>query len=257
MGIWTIPGGWMEFRPLTGRDERSVEGVGLLDALALIDRLNSGRPGALVAPGAAASLTGAARDRALAGVYAQNYGDVIDSSPICASCGARYDLSFALADLLNAHPMELSPDGIYHSANGVRFRLPTGEDELAVLNLPPDAARSDLLNRCTLSEDADPAAVEAAMEAVAPLLNTEIAALCPECGARQSARFDMGTYLLRRVLRDKEHLPNEVHTLAIVYGWGYDDILSLTREERRRHLALIESSVREGWMSGGSRSRRR
>ena len=247
MGIWAIPGGWVEFRPLTGRDERSVTDVGLLDALALIDRLNGGHPGAMVKPGAAATLTAAARDRALAGLYAQNYGDAIASSPLCAACGVRYDLFFSLADMLNAHPVELSADDIYRTQDGARFRLPTGEDELAVFTMGPEAARDELLYRCAVDDNVDLDAVEAAMEAAAPLLNTEVEAICPECAARQRARFDMGTYLLRRVLRDKERLPSEIHMLALVYGWGYDDILSLTRAERRRHLALIESSARNGW----------
>src|SRR5688572_25918919 len=105
MVICPIPGGWVEFRPLTGRDEREIEGVGLLDALALIDRLNTGHPNALIAPGGAATLTAAARDRALAGLYAQIYGDLILSSPVCARCGERYDLSFSLSDLLKAYPV--------------------------------------------------------------------------------------------------------------------------------------------------------
>jgi hypothetical protein len=254
MGIWAIPGGWVEFRPLTGRDERSVEGTSIFDALALIDRLNSGRPGALLGLDKAVSLTAAARDRALAGIYTQNYGDVIASSPLCRKCAERYDLSFSLSDMLKAYPMASSPDGIYQSADSVRFRLPTGADELAVIWLPLDMARRELLRRCTLTEDADLEAVEAAMEAAAPLLNTEIEATCPECGFRQVVGFDIGTYLLRRLLSDKERLPSEVHTLAMAYGWGHDDILSLTRSERRRYLALIETSVRESWARRGSGS---
>lgn len=81
------------------------------------------------------------------------------------------------------------------------------------------------------------------MERVAPLLTLELAAACPECGATQHMDFDMGSYLLRRLLGDKQRLPSEVHTLALAYGWGHQDILSLTRTERKSYLALIEASL--------------
>lgn len=258
MGIWTIPGGWIELRPLTGRDERSLEGVSIFDTIALIDRLLIDRAGAIVAAGQAVNLTSAARDRALACIYTQSYGDLIRSSRLCASCGNHYDLSFKLSDLLNGYPMAPPPaDGVYQTPEGLRFRLPTGIDELAVIGLGPQAARRALLKRCTLTEDADPARIEAAMEAVAPLLNTELEAICPECATAEIMDFDMGTYLLRRLLNDKERLPNEVHMLAMAYGWSHDDILDLTRSERRRYMALIEASVRQSRArpAGGARRR--
>lgn len=258
MGIWTIPGGWIELRPLTGRDERSLEGVGVFDTIALIDRLVIDRPGAIVAAGQAASLTSAARDRALACIYIQSYGDLIRSSRLCAACGNHYDLSFKLSDLLGGYSMATPPaDGVYQTADGLRFRLPTGIDELEVIGLGPQAARRALLKRCTVTEDADPERIEAAMESVAPLLNTELQAICPECATAEIMDFDMGTYLLRRLLNDKERLPNEVHMLAMTYGWSHDDILDLTRTERRRYLALIEASVRQSRARPVSSARRR
>src|SRR5688500_5763347 len=99
MAIWTIPGGWVEFRAMNGRDERSVEGASVFDTLALIDRLSVSRPGVMIAEGQAAELTSAQRDRAVACIYAQHYGDSVTSSPHCGACGARYDLSFSLRDL--------------------------------------------------------------------------------------------------------------------------------------------------------------
>lgn len=258
MGIWTIPGGWIELRPLTGRDERSLEGVSVFDTIALLDRLVIDRPGAIVAAGQAVSLTSAARDRALACIYIQSYGDLIRSSRLCSSCGNNYDLSFKLSDLLDGYPMATPPaDGQYQTADGLRFRLPTGVDELAVIGLGREAARRALLKRCTVTEDAEPERIEAAMESVAPLLNTELQAICPECATAEIMSFDMGTYLLRRLLNDKERLPNEVHMLAMAYGWSHDDILDLTRSERRRYMALIEASVRQSRARPVSGARRR
>jgi hypothetical protein len=257
MPIWTIPGGWLELRRLNGHDVRSVEGASVFDALALIDRLNVGRHGGLAAAGQASELAAAVRDRVLAWIYAQNYGDAITSSPRCASCGERYDLSFSLADLLAAHPIApLPPDGVYQTASGARFRLPTGANELAVVGMPADAARRELLRRCILGGHGDPNVVEAAMEAAAPLLNMELQPICPECGAAQAIGFDMGTYLLRRLLSEKQRLPDEAHMLAMAYGWSHSEILNLTRPERRRFITLIEASYRESRARGARGARR-
>lgn len=258
MTIVAIPGGWIELRPLTGHDERSLAGVSVFDMVALIDRLALDRPGVMLIAGQAVNLTSAARDRVLACIYTQSYGDLIRSSRLCAACGNHYDLSFKLSDLLKGYAMQSPPaDGIYQTAEGARFRLPTGIDELAVIGLPPQAARRALLKRCTVTEDADPDRIEAAMEAVAPLLSTELQAICPECATAELMDFDMGTYLLRRLLNDQERLPNEVHMLAMAYGWSHDNILDLTRAERRRYMALIEASLRQSRARPISGARRR
>jgi hypothetical protein len=48
-------------------------------------------------------------------------------------------------------------------------------------------------------------------------------------------------YLLRALAYEKQFLIHEVHRIALAYGWGYDEILSLTREDRRGFVRLIET----------------
>ncbi|MBK9124077.1 MAG: hypothetical protein IPM16_13310 [Chloroflexi bacterium] len=256
MSVWKLPGGWVELRSLNGHDERGIDNSDLPAALGLIDRVLVARTGALAGPGNAAGLTSPLRDRVLAGIYVHTYGDLIASSPQCARCDARYDLSFALTDVLAALPMQsIGSDGTFEH-DGTRFRLPTGADELAVMGLRADDARRELARRCTVDGAADVDAVEAAMEAVAPLINVDLDATCPECGAVQHIRFDIGQYLLKRLIDDQKRLPNEVHALAVAYHWGLDEILSLSRTERRRYLALIERSAGSGTRSAVGTLRR-
>lgn len=263
MALVMLPGGWVDLRPLTGSDEQALFGAatrgtgttGTLDlalALTLIDRLLVDRPGTLAGPGDAARLPTAVRDHLLAAVYRQVYGDRVTSSPTCLACAQAYDLSFNLSDLLAAHrPAPVPSDGWYSTEGGIRFRLPTGEDELAIIGLTADEARLALLARCTGTDKATAATwtpselqtLEDALERVAPLLNVDLSAVCPECGAAQRIRFDVGTYLLGRLINDQAQLAGEVHTLALTYHWGLHEISSLSRIERRRFLALIENSA--------------
>ncbi|MBK8019984.1 MAG: hypothetical protein IPK19_00840 [Chloroflexi bacterium] len=250
MAVVTVNGGWVELRPLTGHDESRVFEADLPNALSLIDGLLTDRQGTLAAPGGAARLSSSARDHLLAAIYREQYGDEVATTTTCAACRARYDLSFSLADLVRSLPAAPpAPDGPYR-LEGFAFRLPTGEDELAVIGLPRDAMRRELLRRCLIEgelpggDSFEPfaAALEAAMEAAGPLINLELDAQCPECGAAQSLHFDMQTYLLSALLADQRRLTAEIHLLAMTYRWGLSEILLLTRRQRQRYVALIDAS---------------
>lgn len=253
MAIITLPDGRVELRPITGADENAIHAADLPNALALLDRLLEG--------GRAARLTSAARDRALAALYTAIYGDNIRAVPACPRCGTRYELMFSLKALAESLPVQPPlPDGTYRTGGGMRFRLPRGEDEIAVIGLPPDAARLELMRRCApdinVSDSAAVAAVEVAMEAAAPLLNVDLSARCPECGAEQSMWFDVGTYLLEKLIADQARLAMDVHVLAVSYHWSLNEILSLTRSDRRRYLSIIEAEADRAALRASSRTSR-
>jgi hypothetical protein len=130
-------------------------------------------------------------------------------------------------------------------ADGVRFRLPTGADELRVRNLPAEKAVHELLKCCVLDgrDGYDACAVQDAMEQVAPILDVDINTSCPECGAGAGVRFDLQEYLLRSVMQERRRLWRETHILATAYGWGLNDILGLTRSDRRTLVGLIEAGA--------------
>ena len=274
MAIVTLPGGWVDVRAITGHDENRIaqgdSSGSLIGALTLIDCLMVERPGAVAGPGDAADLTSATRDRLLCAIYDQIYGDLVVSSPKCGQCAHPFDLSFSLQRVLEDFPMAPLPaDGVYESPAGVPFRLPTGRDELAILGLPAAGARATLLNAClsvrgaqghtqSLSA-AECEAIEAAMEAVAPLINLELIAECPDCGFRQKIRFDIGAYLLGRLRADHARLASDVHVLALTYHWGLNEILSLSRAERGRYRMLIEADANRARLraTSGGRTRSR
>lgn len=232
-------------RDLTGYDERAIEHAGSAAAVDLIGRLAQG-----VAADFALRLSASARDHLLVRIYSSLYGDRVETTLNCAACGKPFDLSLLLPELTRgaeAGPVLASPagDGTYVMPDGVRFRLPTGADELRVRNLPAERAVHELLKSCVSdgSDGYDPCAVQDAMEQVAPIFDVDINTTCPECGAGARVRFDLQEYLLRSLMQERRRLWRETHVLATAYGWGLNDILGLTRSDRRTLVALIEAGA--------------
>jgi len=239
-----------ELRELCGCDEQSVTGSGPVDAISLLDRVLVAAPGDAVAPGTVATLTVADRDRLLAAVHVHTYGPRISTSVSCAGCKAMFDVDFSLAELQKHQDIESQrgdierrPDGSFRLADGRRFRLPTGEDECAVLGMAPEEAKAELLRRCLLDGDPtqDTADVDRAMDDTGPVLALELAASCPECGQEQAVFFDVQRYLLTALSQERHLLVHEVHMLARAYGWSLTEIMSLPRSTRRGLVELVDA----------------
>jgi hypothetical protein len=231
---------------MTGDDERSVGGADTETAITLLDRLG------LSSGQSAAKLTASQRDRILARIYAEIYGEHIASTLTCGSCSRPFDIGFSLRELVRRSVPTIWPesDGNYRSGDGFRFRLPTGEDELSVRCLPANEAVLELLRRCVLEipdglipNALDTAAVQDAMEQAGPILDVDINTSCPECSAAARVRFDLQSYLLESIIRDRRRLLHETHTLASVYRWSFREIMSLKRSERRSLIAMIEADA--------------
>jgi len=247
---------WVRVRDLCGHDEQAVGGADTLTALQLLDRLFVEAPGAPV-PVQAAKLTAADRDRLLVEIYVRVYGPRVESTVDCAACGEPFDLAFSLPELLDSlwqdverAQIDVNPEGTYGLPDGRRYRLPTGEDEGAIWGLSPEAAQRELLARCVVEGDptVDPDAVQQAMREIAPVLDLDLDAGCPECGASQPVHFDLQSYLFSALMAERQQFTYQVHLLAAAYGWSLGEILRLTRSDRQTYAALIEAerSVAKG-----------
>jgi hypothetical protein len=240
---------WALLREPGGLDEQSVGGRDTLEAIRLVDRLLVEDPGAVVAPGGAAMLTVPERDFLLAAAWRMAWGPKIAGTLRCAACAKPFDFAFnlvALVDAVRAAGDDLPVEGgVYSLPGGCRFRLPTGEDERAVLGLDEDEAERVLLRRCIVEGDpsVDGAAVLSAMERVGSGLDLDLAAACSECGHAHSLRFQIQDYLLGALSADGNGLLEDTHRLALAYRWGLDEILSLPRSRRRALIALLDGDA--------------
>ena len=242
--------GQAALREISGHEEWMVNGTNTLVAIHLLDRMLVDLPGAVCQPGTASRLAAADRDRLLAAIYQRSYGRQVVSTLNCRSCGNPFDLDFDLPELIEAIrpagenlPFERQGDQ-YLLPDGSRFRLPTGEDELAVAQLAPEQAAQAMMQRCFPDgkKPASPAVLEA-LQAAAPLIDLELEARCAGCGQDQAVHFNLQHYLLAAIQAEQPRLAREVHLLASAYSWGMDAILGLTRSQRRMYVALIEEQI--------------
>lgn len=223
-----------EVRELTGEDERSVYGTDTRAATSLLERTVSG-----LAP---RDLCAADRDRLLAAHYSSLFGDRVENTVHCVSCGSLFDLNFSISDLVKRigdGAGTRRADGTFETEHGTVFRLPTAEMELAV------QSPAELLQACVVTRGKDTdEEIEGAMETAAPLVDVDLDAQCPECGRTQQLRFNIQRYLLESVMRDRRRLFSEVHILASAYGWSMTELLSLRRTERRMLVDILDQERR-------------
>jgi len=226
-------GRWACLRPLCGHDEASIDGTGPVESVAFLDRLLVEAPGTSVGPGRAKELAVCDCDRLFADIYLKYFGERIEGTTTCRDCNEPFESSFSLRDLMasiedGASATATGPDeeGIYALPDDRRFRLPTAEDQYSVMGLEAGRAVAALLERCLVEGDsmAAPEIVQAAMDEVGAVLDFDLEATCPQCGTLQ-----------------RRFLNHEVHRIAMAYGWGHEEILGLTREDRRAFVRLIEA----------------
>jgi hypothetical protein len=245
--------GRIRLRELSGFDEQMVTDTRTYTAIELLNRLivgpSGGREGA---NRSAISLTASDRDGLLAHVYARNFGRKVQSTVRCAHCGELFDLEFDIEQLARVldppapASVEALADRTFRLPMGVRFRLPTGEDEVWLSEACGAEPERALLQRCLIepregASEREMAAVEEAMEEIAPVLDLDLDAQCPECRTKQPLHFNVQFYLLRAIQQGWKQTVREVHLLATAYGWSLQEILGLPRSQRRQFVELIET----------------
>jgi hypothetical protein len=238
-----------QLRELTGHDEYAVSGAGTANAIHLIASLldhTSARDSEKVR---AIDLVAADRDQLLAAVYRRAFGDRIESTLTCQRCGEPFELFFSLQRLLTSIKQPRTGnwralgDGRFENEDGLGFRLPTGLDELAVAALPAEEVESLLVTRCTEGVEwpGGRPALEELLDQVAPLLDLELLAPCAECKFVHTVQFDIQSFVLGAILAERRRLLAEINRIARAYSWSLDEILSLTRSDRRQFVELIET----------------
>jgi uncharacterized protein (UPF0212 family) len=199
--------------------------------------------------GCAERLCTSERDVLLAVAYENTYGPEVESTIECPACEAPFDMNFDVTELVRkvrgaSEGADLSHEAsIFRLDDECHFRLPTGSDELALAGMSAGEVADQLLSRCIVKGDPQThgTAIQQAMERLAPVLDVDLGAKCPECGHEHAVRFSLQTYFLSALLQEQPRLTREIHCLARAYGWGLNDVLSLPRKQRRQFVELVDA----------------
>jgi hypothetical protein len=194
------------------------------------------------------------RDRWLMTLREWTFGSKMESVIHCATCNERLEWSVDVADLRVANQLKLPGKFAlevdrYH----VSFRLPNSRDLAAIADCDKsDDARDLLLDRCVIDSRLDgqevssrdlPASVMDAvverMEEADPQSDVELDLLCPGCGHRWQALFDIESFFWTEINAWARRILAEVHVLASAYGWPETEILNLSALRRQHYLSLV------------------
>ncbi|WP_136656722.1 hypothetical protein [Nitratireductor sp. XY-223] len=233
-----------------------------------VEWMITGRPGDgarlvahLVGEDDARTLPVSARDAVLCDLYSEIFGPHVEASRRCSHCREPYDFDFVLADVVASLSETPKPDfvrglteaGDARLESGHVVRAPTLEDEEAVAGLEVAAAERVLLDRCVDATNTDaPLDAETAgavLEWLSPMVDLDLRGTCPECGTTESLRFSIEHYLVRALVAERRQLVRDTHLIAAAYHWNLNEILDLSRNDRRQLAALVENdrfSARSG-----------
>jgi hypothetical protein len=198
-----------------------------------------------------ATLTVGERDRLILRLRQQLLGDRFDCETRCPACDEHLELTLDARQLLLPHPLptdaEIRLGGDDYLAT---CRLPNSAD-LAACNDQPHPADA-LLALCVHVVDGDGAVIDARQlpMSMRERLDAHIAALdpqaevlldlrCPGCGHGWQAPFDPAAFLLLEIDAYAVQLLDDVHQLALAYGWSERDILAMRPSRRRRYLERV------------------
>ena len=194
------------------------------------------------------------RDGQLLTLREQVFGQDMAAIARCPSCGELVETTLrsseiripGIVDLLSVPPLQFED-------YTVRFRLPDSRDLMAIADVT-DArqARNLLLERCiegtTRGQDAFPSAelpgpvldaVFQGMEAADPQANTSLALTCPSCEMQWQENLDILDFFWNEIEDWAGRTLEEVHLLALAYGWSEPEILSMSAARRQIYLEKV------------------
>ncbi|HEX3151328.1 MAG TPA: hypothetical protein VHR66_24835 [Gemmataceae bacterium] len=178
-------------------------------------------------------------------------GDQFRAVIHCPACSAKMDVDFAVHDIpIEPRPRASAMHTLERDGRTLQFRLPTGSDQEAVINLDLPDAIDALMGRCLIDDGGIPLTAEDrtamidAMDCLAPQVDVELNLTCPECGHGFVTPFDTTAFFLDEMRLNGKRLLHETHLLAFYYHWGEAEILRLGRNRRRAYLALLSDEIK-------------
>lgn len=213
------------------------------------------------------------RDYLVLKLRQMTFGDRVDATLTCPNkeCIEKIDIDFSLKDIpikkgdISSKIFTMTlPSKKLNNRSGieVEFRLPSGGDqeELATVALNDESkAETRLLSRCIQNikgikeiddfqikqlTQVQRKRIEKEMAEIAPSVDLEIEAKCPECENVFSFPFNISEFFINEINANLDQLYQEVHYLAFYYHWSESEILSMPLTKRRKYLELLGDYIK-------------
>ncbi|MFZ0745570.1 MAG: hypothetical protein WAM85_14255 [Terracidiphilus sp.] len=187
------------------------------------------------------------RNRALAELRCASFGAPLRGWTACRRCTEQLEFQIDSRSLAEGEAPECDARV---TVNGRSFRLPTSRDLAAVVHeRDSEAAARRLLRQCCADEELtghnwsedEMEAVGEHMSAADPLAEILLSFDCPSCGVHFEDSLDLPSFLWAEIEGRAKRALMEVHLLASAYGWGEEEILSLSPARRAFYLEMVGS----------------
>lgn len=199
-----------------------------------------------LAEGARADRSLAQRDAEVLALRCRALGPRMQGLAACPRCGEQLEFEVDGGWLLASSSGVTEPT---LSVGGLSFRLPCSRDLLATASIADEAqAAREVMRRCCL----DPAAsvpwtdelvdqVERGLAERAGVADARMHLECAACSHAWEAPFDACAYVWEEFDRRAQVVLDDVHRLALCYGWDEQHILALSDARRSAYLARCEA----------------
>lgn len=203
------------------------------------------------------------RDILLMEMYQATFGSSLCGVVDCPDCGTELQFDIDTRNILNHsfEEIENSEFSIKIDNTTYMLRLPNSHDlayaikngidnasqvlaEKCITIVPPqrsdDIKKGMTSNKLDISE-AGFRKIKNVIEERDPYLEIMLDFSCDECGLVWSSVLDIFSFLWAEVSSTAKHLLNEVHIIAMHYGWKEKDILSMNYSRRQYYINLIDN----------------
>ena len=184
------------------------------------------------------------RDARLLELRAQHFGSHVSAVATCTECGEGVE--FSIDDLSATDRKTEGRAQIVIDGRTVALRALSSRDLAGAVSTEGHYAMLVLARRALDSDDAvDDAAIEASIDDIAralaeidPRADLTVGLTCPSCEHTWESPVDPPSFLWTQLAARARRLLNDVHELALRYGWTEAETLALTPERREAYLEL-------------------
>jgi hypothetical protein len=198
------------------------------------------------------------RDAWILALRCNTFGDVLAARVNCPECGLLLSVKVPRDEVTRQPPAVEGVEStvrVEHGSLVVEARSPHGAVLAAAARCADvDSARLALIHGCVVDarrdgEPVDPGALdEQTLERIGeaivgsdPQAEVDVSMTCAACGHDLTAVLDITEFFWRELTTTSVQLLDEVHQLAIGYGWSEEQVLRLPSRRRREYVERVTS----------------